>query len=152
MDIVVTLICCCGVPCIALLTKVDALKNPAFCQLKEEGLTYREAQSRIQDTAAQILNKLKENIESDLSMCKYPPKAYVSLACKLSGQLCNIIIDLMKYLNAAMHQHDTDCAELLRCTTDALDAVELQRLLISTQQTSIDLNIEYAARWGWFGR
>ena len=47
-----------------------------------------------------------------------------------------------------MNQHGTDCEVLLKCTTDALDMVELQRLLVSTQQVSIDLNIEYAVRWG----
>ena len=46
-----------------------------------------------------------------------------------------------------MNQHGADCEVLLRCTTDTLDAVELQKLLVSTQQVSIDLNIGYAVRW-----
>ena len=47
-----------------------------------------------------------------------------------------------------MNQHGADCEVLLKCTADALDTVQLQKLLVSTQQISIDLNIEYAVRWG----
>ena len=47
-----------------------------------------------------------------------------------------------------MNQHYTDCSMLLRCTIDVLDEVELQKLLVSAQQISIDMNIEYAVRWG----
>ena len=49
-----------------------------------------------------------------------------------------------------MNQHGTDCEVLIRHTIAALDAMELQKLLVSTQQISIDLNIEQAVRWGWF--
>ena len=137
---------CWGVPCIALLTKADTLKYPAFSQLKGKGLTPREAMLKTEDTALQILKKVKERIESNLSRCKYPPKTYLSLACKLLIWLGIIMFRLTKHLNAAMNQHGTDCEVLLRCTTNSLDAVELQRLLVSTQQISIDLNIEHAAR------
>ena len=51
---------------------------------------------------------------------------------------------LFKYLWADMNQEGADCLSLLRCTTDALDEKELQKLVISTQQTNIALNIEYA--------
>ena len=50
-----------------------------------------------------------------------------------------------------MNCDDANCEVLLRCTTDALDVMELQKLLVSTQQISIDLNIEYAIKWVWFG-
>ena len=44
-----------------------------------------------------------------------------------------------------MNQDGADCNPLLRCTTSALnDSVELQRLLISTQQSNLELNIECA--------
>ena len=42
-----------------------------------------------------------------------------------------------------MDQEGANCNLLIRCTTDALDGVELQKLIISTQQTNIALNIEY---------
>jgi len=43
-----------------------------------------------------------------------------------------------------MDQEGADCSPLLKCTKSALDEVELQKLLISTQQTNVVLNIEYA--------
>ena len=45
-----------------------------------------------------------------------------------------------------MNKGGGDCTELLRCTTDALNEVELQKLIISAQQSNIILNIEYAVR------
>ena len=45
-----------------------------------------------------------------------------------------------------MNQEGADCGSLLRCTTDALNELELQKLIISTQQTNIVLNIEYAVK------
>ena len=74
---------CWGVPCIALLTKADTLKYPAFNQLIRRGLTREKALSMTKDTASQMLEKLKENIKDNLCRCNYPPKAYLSLACKL---------------------------------------------------------------------
>ena len=130
-----------------MLTKADTLKYPAFSQLKEKGLTAAEAMLKTKDTALQMLKKLKQRIESNLSKCKYPPKAYLSLACKLSRQLGITMFRLTKHLNAAMNQNGTDCEALLRCTIDTLDVVELQKLLVSTQQISIDLNIEYGVKY-----
>ena len=45
-----------------------------------------------------------------------------------------------------MNQEGADCDSLLRCSTDALNEVELQKLVISTQQANIVLNIEYAVK------
>ena len=45
-----------------------------------------------------------------------------------------------------MNRMDTDCGPLLKCTTDTLDDIELQKLLISTQQSNIALNIEFAVK------
>ena len=45
-----------------------------------------------------------------------------------------------------MNQEGADCLSLLRCTTDALDGLELQKLIISTQQVNIRLNMEYAVK------
>ena len=46
-----------------------------------------EAMSRVDNTAAQMLGGMKAKIESNLSGCKYPPKAYLPLAGKLSVKL-----------------------------------------------------------------
>ena len=45
-----------------------------------------------------------------------------------------------------MNKEGVNCALLLQCTTDALDRLELQKLIISTQQVNIGLNIEYAVK------
>ena len=68
---------------IAVLTKADALKLPAFSQLRHEhGLTLQEARSKAEDLAACMLSGLKGKIESHLEVCKYPPKVYLSTASK----------------------------------------------------------------------
>ena len=46
-----------------------------------------EAMSRIEDTAAQMLGKLRAKIESNLNGCMYPPKACLSVACRLPVNL-----------------------------------------------------------------
>ncbi|KIM69349.1 hypothetical protein SCLCIDRAFT_102421 [Scleroderma citrinum Foug A] len=116
-----------NVPVIAVLTKADTLKLPALNQLmREEGLTMREAKPRVVEFAAEMLRKLRARIESQLSGCKYPPKAYLTMA--------------------SMNQEGADCVSVLKCTTDALDDVELQKLVISTQQANMVLNIEYSVK------
>ncbi|KAI5997348.1 hypothetical protein EDC04DRAFT_2977959 [Pisolithus marmoratus] len=45
---------------------------------------------------------------------------------------------------AEMHQEDTDCTSLMECTADVLNDEGLQRLLISTQQSSIGICVKYA--------
>ncbi|KIM68537.1 hypothetical protein SCLCIDRAFT_105948, partial [Scleroderma citrinum Foug A] len=116
-----------SVPVIAVLTKTDALRVPALNQyMREKSLTMKEAMSSTGEMAAQMLRRLRAKIESQLSGCKHPPKAYLEMAC--------------------MNQEGADCGPLLRCTTEALDDMELQKLVISTQQVNISLNIEYAVK------
>ena len=45
-----------------------------------------------------------------------------------------------------MNQGGADCIPLLRCTTNALDELELQKHIISTQHANIEVNIEYAVK------
>ena len=52
-----------------------------------ENFSQMEAMSRVDNTVAQMLGELKAKIENNLSGCKYPPKAYLPLACKLSVKL-----------------------------------------------------------------
>ena len=75
---------------IAVLTKADTLKLPALNQLtRKEGLTMREAKKIVEEFAADMLSKIRTRIESQLSDCKYPPKAYLSMA---SESLINLIL------------------------------------------------------------
>ncbi|KAL4066379.1 P-loop containing nucleoside triphosphate hydrolase protein [Scleroderma yunnanense] len=114
------------VPVIVVLTKADALQFAAIEQLIDQGCTIEEAKEKAGEAAIQMLSKLKMRIETQLDRCKYPPKDCVSLA--------------------SMNEDHGDCNPLLRCTTNALDEVELQKLVISTQQVNIVLNIEYAVK------
>ena len=78
----------CGVAVIALLTKADSLRFPAFHHLiMEEKFSKMEAMSRVDNTVMQMLGDLKGKIENKLNGCKYPPKAYLPLVCKLSVKL-----------------------------------------------------------------
>ncbi|KIO13947.1 hypothetical protein M404DRAFT_452367 [Pisolithus tinctorius Marx 270] len=45
-----------------------------------------------------------------------------------------------------MQEENADCTALMQCTADALNEKSLQRLLISTQQSSIMLCVEYAVQ------
>ncbi|KAL4082107.1 hypothetical protein V8B97DRAFT_165295 [Scleroderma yunnanense] len=114
------------VPVIVVLTKADAIESLAIGQLRDEGFTMKEAIQRAKEPAVQMLSKLKMRIEAQLAGCKYPPKDCVSLA--------------------SMNEDHADCNALLRCTTNALDEEELQKLVISTQQVNVVLNIEYAVK------
>ncbi|KAL4075144.1 hypothetical protein V8B97DRAFT_2022188 [Scleroderma yunnanense] len=115
-----------SVPVILVMTKADAMESLAIGQLIDGGLTMREAISRAGELATQLLAGVRTRIQNQLAGCKYPPKGYVSLA--------------------SMNETSADCDPLLRCTTNALDGVELQKLVISTQQVNFVLNIEYAVK------
>ncbi|KAL4068899.1 hypothetical protein V8B97DRAFT_1970642 [Scleroderma yunnanense] len=115
-----------SVPVIVVFTKADVMKLPALRQLMDEGMSMKEAKTRAGNVADQIVNELEGKIAKELDKFKYPPKGYLSLA--------------------SMNQTDADCSPLLRCTANVQGAIELQRLLISTQQVNPVLNIEYAVR------
>ncbi|KAL4075167.1 hypothetical protein V8B97DRAFT_1867515 [Scleroderma yunnanense] len=115
-----------NVPVIVVLTKADALELVAIGELIDEGLTMREAKPRAGELAKQMLGKVKTRIETQLDECKYPPKDCLSLA--------------------GINRDSADCNPLLRCTANALNEVELQKLVISTQQVNFTLNIEYAVK------
>ena len=53
---------------------------------------------------------------------------------------------LTMLLHGGMNREAVDCDPLIRCTTNALDEIELQKLIVSAQQVNFDLNIEFAVR------
>ncbi|KAL4063472.1 hypothetical protein V8B97DRAFT_1876809 [Scleroderma yunnanense] len=110
-----------NVPVIVVLTKADVMELEAIGQLRERGLTIKEARSHAQELAQQLLTDVKTRIEDQLAGCKHNP-------------------------NDCMNKVNADCDSLLRCTTNALDDMELQQLVISTQQVNFNLNIEYAIK------
>ncbi|KAL4065555.1 hypothetical protein V8B97DRAFT_2025708 [Scleroderma yunnanense] len=110
-----------NVPVIVVLTKADAMELVAIGQLRDEGLAMKEAKLRAGELTTEILNKLKTRIEAQLAGFKYPPKD-------------------------CMNKDQADCNPLLRCTVDALDEKELQKLVMSTQRINFVLNIEFTIR------
>ncbi|KIO02866.1 hypothetical protein M404DRAFT_637310 [Pisolithus tinctorius Marx 270] len=112
------------VPVVVLLTKVDALNFAAIEELLDEGLEMEEAEEKARERESLLLEKWQTHIKQIMEQCKFPPKLYLPLA--------------------EMHNESADCTTLIQCTASVLDEEGLQRLLISTQQSSIGLCIEYA--------
>ncbi|KAI6112066.1 GTP-binding protein [Pisolithus croceorrhizus] len=114
------------VPVIVLLTKADALNLPAIEDLLDSGLEIDEAQEKAEEKERELLAKLLSHIKGMLAECKFPPSAYLAVQ--------------------KMHEETADCTMVMQCTTNTLNEEGLQRLLISTQQSSITLCIEYAVQ------
>ncbi|KIO03955.1 hypothetical protein M404DRAFT_1000804 [Pisolithus tinctorius Marx 270] len=115
------------VPVVVLLTKVDALHLAAIEELLDEGLEMEEAKKRATERETLLLEKWETHIKQILDQCQFPPKMYLALT--------------------KMHNESADCTTLIQSTASALNEEGLQRLLISTQQSSIGLCIEYAVYW-----
>ncbi|KAI5997703.1 GTP-binding protein [Pisolithus orientalis] len=111
-------------PVIVLLTKADALYLPALRGLLDQGLAIAEAKERAAEKQGELLDKWLDHIKQELGNCKFPPKGYVSLQ--------------------KMHQEHADCSAVMDCTANVLNEEGLQRLLISNQQSSIALCVQYA--------
>ncbi|KAI5997705.1 GTP-binding protein [Pisolithus marmoratus] len=112
------------VPVIVMVTKVDVLYLTAIEELLDGGLTIAEAEARAIEKQGELLEKWLGHVKHELDMCKFPPKGYVSLD--------------------KMHQKDADCTPFMECTANVLNEEGLQRLLISTQQSSIGICVKYA--------
>ncbi|KAL4064061.1 hypothetical protein V8B97DRAFT_1876323, partial [Scleroderma yunnanense] len=126
-----------NVPVIVVLTKADAMQLKAVGQLRDKGLTMKEARSQAGELAKQLLTDVKTQVEDQLAVCKHHPNDCLAL----SGEY------QLVWKWACMNKADANCDQLLRCTTNALDDMELQQLVISTQQVNFNLNIEYAVRF-----
>ncbi|KAI6023122.1 hypothetical protein BKA83DRAFT_4273185 [Pisolithus microcarpus] len=114
------------VPVIVLLTKTEALHDLAMEELSDDGLTVGEAKEKAVEKERELLERWLAHIKKMLEKCKFPPKAYVSVQ--------------------KMHEEGADCTRLVECTTNAMNEEGLQRLLVSTQQSSVALCIEYAVK------
>ncbi|KAI6112890.1 GTP-binding protein [Pisolithus sp. B1] len=114
------------VPVIVLLTKADALYLTAVRELLDGGLTIAEAKERAGGKQRELLEKWLAHIKIKLNESKFPPRGYVALQ--------------------KMHQENTDCISLMQSTANVMNEEYLQKLLISTQQSSVLLCIEYAVR------
>ncbi|KAL4067422.1 hypothetical protein V8B97DRAFT_1873572 [Scleroderma yunnanense] len=123
-----------NVPVVVVLTKADAMELEAIGQLRDKGLRMKEAKLQAGKLAKQLLTEVKTQIEAQLAWCKHPPND------------CLALLVLTCLIHEGMNQVNANCDPLLRCTANALDDMELQQLVISTQQINFNLNIDYAIK------
>ncbi|KAI5991332.1 hypothetical protein EDC04DRAFT_3127478 [Pisolithus marmoratus] len=113
------------VPVIVLVTKGDAMNVEAIQELEDEGVEIKEVpEIVVAKKEGELRDKCLGHVKHELDKRKFPPKGYVSLQ--------------------RMHQEDADCTSLMECTANVLNEEGLQRLLISTQQSSIGICVKYA--------
>ncbi|KAI6139038.1 hypothetical protein BKA82DRAFT_1000780, partial [Pisolithus tinctorius] len=111
------------VPVIVLATQADSLELEAIQAFEEQGLLVEDEAG---ETALveKIKNDYMAKLKDWLKETKFPPCDYLSFT--------------------GMDQEGADCKPLLTCTVNALKEESLQQLLISTQQTNLELCIEFA--------
>ncbi|KAI6123725.1 hypothetical protein EV401DRAFT_2069184 [Pisolithus croceorrhizus] len=112
------------VPVIVLLTKGDTLALDAVQELMNEGMNIDDAMKGAVEMEKAILGDRLTRVKDWLNKARFPPKDYLSLT--------------------GMQEEDAECAPLLTCTANALKGEGLQQLLISTQQSNIELCKEFA--------
>ncbi|KAI5999098.1 hypothetical protein EDD15DRAFT_2363124 [Pisolithus albus] len=110
------------VPVIVLATKADALELDALQQLEEQGLSADDA--LVGKLQKEIINNNMVKLKDWLGKTMFPPHDYLSLT--------------------GMQNDGADCTPLLTCTTNSLKEEGLQQLLISTQQSNLELCMEFA--------
>jgi len=64
---------------IVVLTKADAMEFKAIGQLRDEGLTMKEARSQAGELAKQLLVQVKKQVEDQLGECKHCPNDCLAL-------------------------------------------------------------------------
>ncbi|KAI6116599.1 hypothetical protein EV401DRAFT_48891 [Pisolithus croceorrhizus] len=112
------------VPVIVLLTKADTLTLDAFQELMSKGQTVDDAMKGAAEVEQRILDGCLTRVKDQLDKERFPPKNYLSLT--------------------GMQKECAECAPLLTCTANALKEEGLQQLLISTQQSNLELCTEFA--------
>lgn len=112
------------VPVIVVLTKADALELDAWEELMDRGLSVDEALEGVAKVESEMVQRHLTKVKKWLEASRFPPHDF----------------QLLK----GMQDDGADCTDLIKCTTNALNEEGLQKLLISTQQSSLVLCIEYA--------
>ncbi|KIK34230.1 hypothetical protein CY34DRAFT_652635 [Suillus luteus UH-Slu-Lm8-n1] len=111
-----------SIPVIVLFTKFDALYDIEFKKLKKNGLSRKDAKEMAQKHAEEsFANGPQLQFLKDV---RRPPKCHICLP--------------------NMNKDDADCSSLIERTAETLDNEVLQQLFVSTQQTNLDLCMQYA--------
>ncbi|KAI6122954.1 GTP-binding protein [Pisolithus croceorrhizus] len=112
------------VPVIVLLTKADTLELDVIQELIDKGKSEGDAMDGAAEAEKGMLDDCLRRVKDWLNKERFPPKDYLSLA--------------------GMQREGAECAPLLTCTANALKEEVLQQLLISTQQSNLELCMEFA--------
>ncbi|KAI6028889.1 GTP-binding protein [Pisolithus orientalis] len=120
------------VPVIVLLMKAGTLEVEAIQEMEEQQLGVNEEIAAIEQ---RMLDENLVKVKRWLNELRFPPHDFLPLRGK-----CSTIAMIW------MQQEGADCIDLLKCTVNALKEESLQMLLISTQQSSIALCIEFAIK------
>ncbi|KAI6124691.1 hypothetical protein EV401DRAFT_2259734 [Pisolithus croceorrhizus] len=112
------------VPVIVLLTKADMLSLDAVQDLMSKGANMEDAMKGAVEVERGILDNFLLMVKDWLNNPKFPPCDYLTLT--------------------GMQQEGAGCKSLLTCMVNALKEQGLQQLLISTQQSNLELCIEFA--------
>lgn len=112
------------VPVIVVLTKADALELDAWEELMDMELSEDEALRELAKVEREMCDRHFTKVKKWLQASRFPPHDF----------------QLLK----GMQDEGADCTALIECTANALNEESLQKLLISTQQSSLGLCIEYA--------
>ncbi|KAG2125448.1 GTP-binding protein [Suillus clintonianus] len=114
-----------SIPVIVLFTKFDALYDVEFAQLTDNGTSRKDAKKLAPKHAEETFaNGPQLKFLYDPKTIRRPPKCHVCLP--------------------DMNKDDADCGPLIERTAETLDNGVLQQLFVSTQQTNLELCMEYA--------
>ncbi|KAG2040187.1 era-like GTP-binding protein [Suillus americanus] len=116
-----------SIPLIVVFTKFDALYDIAYSELKSQGASMEEAEELAPKHAEEsfaIGTQLKFLYHS--KDIRRPPKCHVCLP--------------------NMDKSDADCGPLIERTAGTLDDEVVKQLLVSTQQTNLELCMKYAVQ------
>ena len=130
---------------IVLFTKFDALYDVEYGKLRSQGVSRKDAKELAPKHARESFSngsQLKFLYTPEENQC--PAKCHVWLPGRMVDP---IIIDLTAYVRFTdMDKDGADCGPLLEHTAEAMDNDALKQLVISTQQTNLELCIKYAVR------
>ncbi|KIK14893.1 hypothetical protein PISMIDRAFT_116271 [Pisolithus microcarpus 441] len=112
------------VPVIVLLTKADTLSLEVVQELTGQGMSVDDAMKGAAEVEKKKLDDYLEMVKDWLDKKIFPPEDYLSLT--------------------GMQKEGANCTPLLTCTANALKEEVLQQLLISTQQSNLELCMEFA--------
>ncbi|KAG2368057.1 hypothetical protein BDR07DRAFT_1372360 [Suillus spraguei] len=114
-----------SIPVIVVFTKFDALYDVEYAQLKRDGASREDAKELAPKRAEEsFANGPQLKFLYDPKVIPHPPKCHVCLP--------------------NMNTDDANCGPLIDCTAGALDDEALKQLLISSQQTNLELCMKYA--------